>query len=114
MLAILLALSLRLVPNAPSLDVFGSGPFTNLGTFEDQAWTNAAAHVWFGAMCPLAGYYAGGRRGLRIAAASCAGLVLIRETFFHGRTPGPEVRTDLLTGLVPILAVVAIDAVLGH
>jgi len=108
MIAPLLAIALRLVPNAPSLDVFGPGPFTNLGS-GDAAQTNALAHVWFGAMCPLAGYYAGGSRGLRIAAASCAALVLVRETFFHGQTPGPEVRTDLLSGLLPIAAVLLVD-----
>lgn len=107
-MGLLLALSLRLTPNPPSLDLFGHGPMFNLTS--DAAWTNAAAHLWFGAMCPLAGYYAGGRQGLRIAAGACAGFVLLRETFFHGRTPGPEVRTDLLSGLLPILAVVVIDA----
>src|SRR6266850_1801085 len=114
MLAILLALTLRLTPNAPSLDIFGPGPFTNLGRGDEQAWTNAAAHLWFGAACPLAGHYVGGRRGLRIAAASCAGLVLVRETFFHGRTPGPEVRTDLVTGLLPPVALLAIDLILSR
>lgn len=109
MTGLMLALALRLVPNAPSLDIFGAGPFTNLGGGDEQAATNAIAHVWFGAMCPLAGYYAGGSRGLRIAAASCAAFVLVRETFWHGRTPGPEVRTDLISGLLPIAIVVAVD-----
>lgn len=112
MIPLLLAISLRLTPNAPSLDVFGSGPLTNLGS--EQADTNALAHVWFGIACPLAGYYAGGRRGLRIAAGACAGLILIRQTFFHGATPGPETRTDLLSGLLPILAVVAADALVNR
>jgi len=49
----------------------------------------------------------------RIAAASCAGLVLLRETFFHGRTPGPEVRTDLVTGLLPV-AFLAFDLILSR
>jgi hypothetical protein len=113
-IALVLALSIRLAPNPPSLDVFGSGPFTNIGGGDEQAWTNAVAHVWFGSMCPLAGYYVDGRRGLRIAAASCAGLVLLRETFFHGRTPGPEVRTDLVTGLLPPVALLAFDLILSR
>jgi len=107
-IALLLALSLQLAPNPPSLDVFGPGPFTNLSGNE-QAWTNAAAHVWFGTACILAGYYVAGRKGLRVASASCAAFILVRETFFHGRTPGPEVRTDLLTGLGPIAVVLAFD-----
>ncbi len=108
MTALLLALTLRLTPNPPSLDVFGPGSFTNLHS--EQAWTNATAHVWFGTACPLAGYYFDGQRGLRVAAAGCAAFVLLRETFWHGRTPGPEVRTDLISGLVPIFAVATIDA----
>ena len=63
MFMLAVALSIRLAPNPPSLDVFGSGPFTNVGGGDEQAWTNAVAHVWFGSMCPLAGYYVDGRRG---------------------------------------------------
>jgi hypothetical protein len=40
----------------------------------------------------------------------CGGAVLARETFAHGATPGPEVRTDLLSGLLPILAVVLVES----
>jgi len=32
-----------------------------------------------------------------------------RETFFHGQTPGPEVRADLLTGLTPLFVVAVTD-----
>ena len=108
MTGLLLALALQLAPNPPSLDVLGHGPLTNLGS--EQADVNALAHLWFGAACPLAGYYAAGRKGLRIAAASCAALILARETFFHGKTPGPEVRTDLLSGLLPLATAVVLDA----
>jgi hypothetical protein len=108
MTGILLALALHLAPNPPSLDVFGRGPLTNLGS--EQADVNALAHLYFGAACPLAGYYADGRRGMRLASAACASLILIREAFFHGRTPGPEVRTDLISGLLPIAIVVVLDA----
>jgi hypothetical protein len=108
MTGILLALALQLAPNPPSLRIFAPGPLLNLGT--EQADVNAVAHLWFGAACPLAGYYVAGRKGLRIAAASCAALVLTRETFFHGRTPGPEARTDLLSGLLPLATAVLLDA----
>ena len=109
MTALLLALSLRLAPNPPSLDAFGSGPFTNLGHGDEQAWTNAIAHVWFGVACPLALSRWSGLRTWQ-AGAICGVLVVARETCWHGSTPGPEVRTDLLSGLLPIATVVAIDA----
>jgi hypothetical protein len=112
MLGALLAFALRLSPNAPSLDLFGPGPFTNLSTGDEQAFTNAAAHVWFGATCPLAGYYIGGQKGLRVAGLSCAALIITRETFFHGHTAGPEVRTDLISGLAPIAVILAMDAII--
>jgi hypothetical protein len=105
MIALLLAISLRL--NAPSLDVFGPGPLTNLGS--EQADTNAIAHVWFGVACPLALLHWAGWKPWA-AGVACGSAVLIRQTFFHGATPGPETRTDLLSGLLPILAVVAIEA----
>ena len=101
----LLALSLKL--NAPSLDVFGPGPFTNLG--EEQANTNAIAHVWFGLACPLA-LTRWAQWKPWVAGVACGSAVLLRETFMHGRTPAPEVRTDLLSGLLPILAVVTLEA----
>jgi hypothetical protein len=107
MTVLLLAIALRLTPNAPSLDVFGSGPFTNLGS--EQADTNAIAHVWFGLACPLALSRWAGLRTWQ-AGTICGAAVVARETFFHGATPGPEVRTDLLSGVVPILAVVVVDA----
>lgn len=98
MSGLLLALAL----NAPSLDLFGHGPLLNLGT--EQSDTNAAAHLWFGLACPLVlREFAGWKKWQ--AGLACAGLVLARETFMHGKTPGPEVRTDLLTGLLPILVV---------
>jgi hypothetical protein len=103
--AILLAISLRL--NAPSLDVFGPGPLLNLG--EEQANTNAIAHVWFGLACPLA-LTRWARGSPWLAGTICGGAVLARETFAHGPTPGPEVRTDLLSGLLPILAVVLVES----
>ena len=106
--ALLLALALRLTPNPPSLDVFGPGPFTNLGSGSEQAATNAMAHVWFGLACPLALTRWAGFPPWR-AGLACGAMVVTRETFFHGSTPGPEVRTDLLSGLVPILAFVLVD-----
>jgi hypothetical protein len=39
------------------------------------------------------------------------GLVLLRETFLHARTPGPEVRTDLVTALLPPVALLAFDLI---
>jgi len=108
MAALLLALALRLTPNPPSLDVFGPGPFTNLGSGSEQAATNAMAHVWFGLACPLALTRWAGLAPWR-AGLACGAMVVTRETFFHGSTPGPEVRTDLLSGLIPILAFVLVD-----
>src|SRR6266436_6754299 len=103
MLAVLVALSFRLAPNPPSLDLLGPGPFINFSSGE-QAQTNGIAHVWLLA-CPFVGNYLGGRKGMWVAMASSAGLVVVRETFFHGQTPGPEVRADLLTGLTPLFVV---------
>ncbi len=108
MLAVLVALSFRLAPNPPSLDLLGPGPFINFSSGE-QAQTNGIAHVWFGLACPFVGNYLGGRKGMWVAMASCAGLVVVRETFFHGQTPGPEVRADLLTGLTPLFVVAVTD-----
>jgi hypothetical protein len=47
-----------------------------------------------------------------VAGLSCAALIITRETFFHGRTGGPEVRTDLISGLAPIAVVLALDAII--
>lgn len=104
MLGLLAALSLTLAPTKPSFPYLGPGPLTNLGTWEEQAWTNAIAHVWFGVNCPLVGYFIGSQRGnakkgALVGAVACTGLVVVRETFFHPNTGGPEGRTDLMTGV---------------
>lgn len=107
MTGILVAIVLNLTPNAPSLDLFGHGPVTNLSS--EQAWTNAAAHLWFGIACPLALSRWTSLKTWK-AGVVCGAVVLTRETFWHGRTSGPEVRTDLLSNLLPILSVVIVDA----
>ncbi len=95
-------------PNPPSLNIFGPGPLLNL--VDEQSRTNALAHLWFGFMVPLFGFYLGGHLGLRIAGVIAAAFVLVRQTFFHGDTPAPETRTDLLSGLLPMTLVVFLDA----
>src|SRR4051812_35353127 len=87
---------------ALSLHVFGPGPFTNLGP--EQANTNAIAHVWFGVACPLALQRFAGWEPWQSGLA-CGLAVLGRDAVLHGNTPGPEVRTDLISGLVPIVAI---------
>jgi predicted alpha/beta-hydrolase family hydrolase len=114
--AVVLALAVR-----ASLPVFGPGPLTNLNCYPrwsdrgcDAAWTNAAAHVGWSLAIPLLGKEVGGRRGLWIAGGAWIAASLLQEAFLHApEHPGPgypsEVRTDLLTRLVPCALVLVID-----
>ena len=111
MLAALL-LAASLLPNAPSLRIFGPGPFTNFGQ-SHEANTNAVAHMWFGTACPLAISRWAGIKTWQ-AGAICTSAVLTRQTFFHGPTPGPEVRADLISGLGSIGIVLLIDAIVNR
>lgn len=107
-------LGIDLAPSSPNLPVFGSGPVTNLSDGR-QALTNASAHVGWSLALPLAGRLVGGRAGMWIAGLSWLGYSLANETFYHApSSPGPhypaEVRTDLLTRIVPCAAVLLFAA----
>lgn len=96
----------------PSLPVFGGGPMFNFGE-SDQAMTNASAHIAWSLVVPLVGEKIGGNRGKWIAGLSWIAFTLLRETLTHA-PPGPqgyaypsEVRTDLITSIVPTLIVLS-------
>lgn len=89
-----------------SFPVLGPGPLTNLSE-GGQAVTNASAHVGWSLALPLLGYAMAGRTGLLCAAGAWWVLTLVSEICFHGGSPS-EVRTDLLTRLVPCAVVVAL------
>ena len=97
----------------PNLQVFGPGPFVNV-FLNDQAATNASAHLAWSTAIPLAGERIGGRKGLWIAGIGWLVLTLVGEGFFHAPVhPDPyyssEVRTDLLTRCVPTVAILSYD-----
>ena len=120
MLAALLVAALGLQPLRPSLPVFDGGPATNLALDCDACMTNASAHVAWAIALPLAGERIGGRRGLWVAGLGWMGLTLVTETLFHAPpgTLGPayasEVRTDLLTRLVPCASILLFDLLRSH
>ncbi len=94
-----------------SLPIFGPGPVTNLGSGTEAA-VNASAHVAWSLAIPLLGEKLGGSKGKWIAGLSWIGLTLIQEVFFHTPVnPGPEyaseVRTDLITKIVPTILVLS-------
>lgn len=102
-------LGIDLTPSSPNLPVFGSGPLTNLGDGR-QALTNASAHLGWSLALPLAGRLVAGRKGMWIAGLSWLGYSLANEVFYHAPSnPGAhypaEVRTDLMTRMVPCAAV---------
>ena len=111
MVGILLALviHLQVVPNPPSFHIFGPGPVFNVFQGDEGADTNAIAHVWFGVACPMVGHVYGGKKGMMVAGATCASLVVVREVFFHGNTPGPELRTDMVSQLGTIGVTLFLD-----
>lgn len=71
----------------------------------DGAWTNASAHAGWAVAIPLTGYTVDGRRGMYVAGLTWIGWTLLNEWQFHGPTPGPELRTDLLSRILPTLLV---------
>lgn len=83
----------------------GGGSFINVAQ-SDQALTNASAHMGWSLAIGLAGWAIDGRRGLRLACGAWGVESVVGEAFFHA-PPVPdqsypsEVRTDLLTKLVP-------------
>ncbi len=99
----------------PSLPVFGSGPAVNFLDGNNQALTNAAAHTGFSLAIPLLGEHFWGRKGLWIAGLSWMALSVAQESLFHAPPkPGAgypaEVRSDLLTRLVPCATLLVWDA----
>lgn len=94
----------------PSLPVFGPGPLTNLG--DPGAATNAAAHIGWSLAIPLLGEHFGGKKGKWIAGLSWIALTLVQESFFHtpenpSESYPSEVRTDLITRIVPTVLVLS-------
>jgi AbrB family looped-hinge helix DNA binding protein len=82
---------------------------------DNQAMTNAAAHVGFSLAIPLLGEHFWGRKGLWISGLSWMAFTLVQESMFHApANPGPgypaEVRSDLITRLVPCATLLVIDA----
>ncbi len=98
----------------PSFPLFGAGPLTNLGGGDNQALTNASAHIAWSLAIPLAGERIGGRKGLWIAGVSWIVLSIVQESLFHAPVnPGPgyaaEFRTDIITRVVPCAGVLVWD-----
>ena len=104
-----------------NLDVAGPGAFTNLGANE-QANTNAVAHTFAALAIPLLGEHVAGRKGLWYAGLGWVAYTLIEEGMYHcpasaGICHSPagypaEVRTDLLTRIVPTLVLLGVDLAL--
>ena len=109
-----------------AMPVFGPGPLTNLGscfgagadrnaTACDRPATNAAAHVGWALAVPGLGHAIGGRKGMRIAGALWIAETLIGEAFFHappgalGADYASEVRTDLISRILPTLILLGAD-----
>ncbi len=93
------------------MPVFGPGPTTNLSS-GPEAVSNASAHVAWALAVPLIGEKLGGKKGKWIAGLAWIGLALVQEAFFHTpENPGydypSEVRTDLLTKIVPTVLVLS-------
>jgi hypothetical protein len=98
----------------PHFPVFGGGDLLNVFD-DDAALTNASAHVAWAVAVPLAGKQIGGRKGLWIAGVSWMALSVVQEALFHAPVhPGSgypaEVRTDLVTRLVPTAVILLWDA----
>lgn len=102
----------------PSLPVFGPGPTVNFLSGDSQALTNASAHVAWALAVPLVAEHFGGRKGLWIGGLSWIALTVVQESLFHAPpNPGPgyasEVRSDLLTRIVPTALILLWDATHG-
>jgi hypothetical protein len=98
--------------------VFGPGPPTNLQEGNDAATTNASLHALWALAIPAAGRSIDGRRGALVCGGGWIAAALVGEAFFHApENPGPsyasEVRTDLLSKIVPTLAFLLADAIWG-
>lgn len=95
--------------------VGGEGPLFNVPPFQawnEQAVTNASAHIGWAIAIPLVGERIDGRRGLWVAGGAWVAGTVLQESFAHpfpARGGGPEARTDLVTRLVPTLMILAWD-----
>ena len=118
----LLAAFACLLPGAArhdlSFPVFGSGAFLNVyGPGDrDRARTNASAHIWYSLAVPLLAQRIGGQQAMRIAVVAHVLDVLVYEAAFHHPRGSPpnaeynaELRTGLITLLVPALVYLAVD-----
>lgn len=116
-LSLLLLLASCAAPRA-SLPVFSPGPFTNLGfdSRSDAANTNASLHALWSVGLGTFGYLMWGREGLRYVCAAWSADAVVSEAFFHappgelGPAYASEVRTDLMSKILPCVAMVAIEA----
>ena len=102
----------------PSLPVFGPGPAVNFKSGDNQALTNASAHVAWALAVPLVSEHFGGRKGLWIGGLSWIAVTVVQESLFHApANPGPgypaEVRSDLLTRIVPTAILLMWDVARG-
>ena len=102
----------------PSFPVFGSGPVVNFLDGDNQAMTNAAAHTGFSLAIPLLGEHFWGRKGLWVTGLSWMALTVLQESLFHAPpNPDPgypaELRSDLITRLVPCAMLLILDAIRG-
>jgi hypothetical protein len=93
----------------PNLPITGSGPLTNLGQ-GNEALTNAAAHVGWALAIPLLGEHFAGTKGKWVAGVSWIAFTLAWEGLIHSpANPSngypSEVRTDLITRIVPTVFV---------
>lgn len=100
-----------------SLPIFDTrGPLTNLSFSGDQqANNNATQHALWSLSIGTVGLVLWGRSGLRWACGAWSGVSLVGEAFLHA-PPGPlgpdysaEVRTDLVTKIVPCLALAVVE-----
>ena len=102
----------------PSFPVFGGGPLVNFLNGDNQALTNASAHVAWSLAVPAIGQMLWGRKGLWISGLSWIALTVVQESLFHAPSqPGPsypsEVRSDLITRIVPCATLLVVDALRG-
>jgi VIT1/CCC1 family predicted Fe2+/Mn2+ transporter len=117
MTALILAAAFYLPPNPTVSPLWNDwhGGFWNIGKGNEQADTNALAHLYLGVACPLVGYYIGdksgdAKRGALIGALVCTGLVAGRLFLVHAPQKvspgyGAELRAGLVTGVGSIWAV---------
>lgn len=102
----------------PSLPVFGPGPAVNFLNGDSQAVTNASLHVAWALAVPLVSQHFGGRKGLWIGGLTWIAASVVHESLFHAPARASpayasEVRSDLLTRIVPTALLLLLDAAHG-